>query len=335
MYLAFERVNGQLHYSLRISEQVEHGLYTFRKIFDLGTDPTRFIQQFAENCFIFDEQMENAVQNAIDSDAHIELERLLYPFLTPEHRSQIDRFASHRSYTISPVTDEDKKAIAREVHRFDLKRQYYLRYGAVDQRHLHKLHPRLARKLKGMSRDEKEFYFMEQERDLSLRQIKTYVYAIFDLQTHFNQSFAPFMPGALPLDEVEEAFLSELCTLSSDPVFYRGEKKPVWLHPHLRRYVIMFFDYSFEQRSFTQDYLRFFKASHRGFKWPDRKPATDDRTVHELFGVSVTDLKKMAKRDLAKLYRKRAMQLHPDQGGDHEKFILLTETYEFYLKSKT
>ncbi len=332
MYLAFERIGGQLHYRLRISEQIESGFYSFREIFDLGPDPTLYIQELDENCFIFDERVENAVQEVIDNDASVELERLLYPFLTQQHRNQIDRFGNHRSYTIPPITDEDKKAIAREVHRFDLKRQYYLYYGAVDQRHLHKLHPRLARKLKGMSRDEKEFYFMEQERDLSLRQIKTYVFAIFDLQTHFNQSFAPFMPGALPLDEVEDAFLSELCSLSFDPAFYRGEKKPCWLHPHLRRYVIMFFDYSFEQQSFTQDYLRYFKASHRTFKWPERKPAADERTVQELFGVSVTDLKKMTKRDLAKLYRKRAMQLHPDQGGDHEKFILLTETYTFYVK---
>jgi len=41
----------------------------------------------------------------------------------------------------------------------------------------------------------------------------------------------------------------------------------------------------------------------------------------------------MNKKSLARLYRKKAQEMHPDKGGDAEAFILLTAAYEELLPS--
>ncbi len=48
-------------------------------------------------------------------------------------------------------------------------------------------------------------------------------------------------------------------------------------------------------------------------------------------GLSPKQLKKMTRRDLTRHYRKVAMKLHPDQGGDHDKFINITKAYQAAL----
>jgi DnaJ-class molecular chaperone len=42
----------------------------------------------------------------------------------------------------------------------------------------------------------------------------------------------------------------------------------------------------------------------------------------------------MSRRELCRLYRKRAQEHHPDKGGDSKKFIRLTEAYQSLLKRK-
>ena len=51
-----------------------------------------------------------------------------------------------------------------------------------------------------------------------------------------------------------------------------------------------------------------------------------------LFGVSSRELKGMDKREIRRLYRKKARELHPDQGGSHERFIDHARLYEELLK---
>jgi hypothetical protein len=41
----------------------------------------------------------------------------------------------------------------------------------------------------------------------------------------------------------------------------------------------------------------------------------------------------MRKRDLTRIYRQRAHELHPDKGGDTELFIRLTAAFEALLPS--
>jgi curved DNA-binding protein CbpA len=39
----------------------------------------------------------------------------------------------------------------------------------------------------------------------------------------------------------------------------------------------------------------------------------------------------MSKKELTRLYRKKAKDLHPDTGGDHQTFVELSEAYEKLL----
>jgi curved DNA-binding protein CbpA len=42
----------------------------------------------------------------------------------------------------------------------------------------------------------------------------------------------------------------------------------------------------------------------------------------------------MSRRDLVRLYRRKAQELHPDKGGDHDKFVRLTAAYHEVIKTK-
>jgi len=92
--------------------------------------------------------------------------------------------------------------------------------------------------------------------------------------------------------------------------------------------LIMFFDFSPGYRSFVDDFTKSFMRDHRQFRWPKGKPAHSLEKIGTLFSTPYTTLKTLSRAQLNKLYRKRAMELHPDQGGDHNLFIELTEIYQ-------
>jgi hypothetical protein len=75
-------------------------------------------------------------------------------------------------------------------------------------------------------------------------------------------------------------------------------------------------------------------AGHRSFKWPEAKGAASPETLSKIFATPYDELKAMTKSDLNKLYRQKAKELHPDTGGDHAKFIELTELYNSLLRTK-
>jgi curved DNA-binding protein CbpA len=54
-----------------------------------------------------------------------------------------------------------------------------------------------------------------------------------------------------------------------------------------------------------------------------------------IFGKTKSVLKEMSRQDLARLYRRRAQKLHPDKGGDDDKFVKLTRAYHDLLKTKS
>ena len=51
------------------------------------------------------------------------------------------------------------------------------------------------------------------------------------------------------------------------------------------------------------------------------------------FGISSQQLAGLRKKDLTRLYRQKAHELHPDKGGDTEEFIRLTAAYNELLPS--
>jgi curved DNA-binding protein CbpA len=42
----------------------------------------------------------------------------------------------------------------------------------------------------------------------------------------------------------------------------------------------------------------------------------------------------MSRQDLIRIFRRRALELHPDKGGDPEKFVELTKAYDMLLRTK-
>ena len=329
MYLARIRQGMETRYLLRQSFfDQEQGCCLFRQIYDLGTRPGDFIDRGDAGLPFFHRGLEEAVARAeAGRRAAVLLEELLWEFFTRDEQELLDRMRWRRPVRRMPFRPEDEERLRREIHLFDRRRLYFLRYGAVDQRHIHRLHKKLCLPLLGQCRDEREFSFAEQEKVLRPAEYRMYVYAIFDLQRFFSESYASYMPEALDQDLMADRLVEEICRLNRDDHFWAGMAQEDWLHPHLRRYLVMFFDYGYGHRPFVQDYVREFMDRHRTFRWPERQ-GRSEAEKSAVFGRTMAELRRLPKRELARLFRERAKELHPDSGGDHERFILLAETYE-------
>ena len=336
MYLAKLQSGCATSYQIRQSYQTEENSFNFRIIFNLGDDPRQFIKALSDNdsIVLFDNNLVQAVSKHSENNGDSVLEILLHDFLPRETKRRLAMFQSRRIYTSGPLTEAENKKIAAQVHLFDRRRLYYLRYGAVDQSRLFRLHEKTCRPLLGQSRDEREFFFTAEEKALHPGMYLQYVYAIFNLQQYFHQSYASWLPESLAFDEMAEYFERELCRLNKDRRFWQEEQPSASLHYHLIRYLCMFFDYIPAQRSFIADFAKSFMADHRTFRWPKRQAGRPSEKISEIFATPYEQLKKMSRTQLNRLYRKKAMQLHPDRGGDHDRFIELTEIYHELLKTK-
>lgn len=338
MYLAKLQHGSKISYQIRQSyqadEQSEEQSFSYRIVYELGTNPNRLIKIFEDHIILFDNDLTEAVSTCSTGEVETILEQLLWDFLPKETRRRLSIFQTRSKQRPGPLTKDDQEAIARQVHLFDRRRLYYLRYGAVDQSRLSRLHEKCCRPLLGQSRDEREYYFITEEKSLQPGNYLQYVYAIFNLQKYFSESFAPWLPESLARDEMAEHFVKELCRLNRNRSFWQKEKPTDSLHAHLIRYLIMFFDSTPAARSFFEDFARQFMADHRKFRWPERKSRHSPEKISEIFMVSNEELNGMTREQLNRLYRQKAMQLHPDLGGDHDLFIELTEIYNELLRSK-
>lgn len=144
-----------------------------------------------------------------------------------------------------------------------------------------------------------------------------------------------------PLDEpqfldqlkVDAYFIEEICRLNDDLSFWAGMEKNDGLHEYLIRYAIMFFDFDYTPRNFMEEYVRRFINSRRDYQ-PLRRSHVAVDEASSIFAVAKSSLQKLNRAQLARLFRRRAMKLHPDKGGDHDTFVKLTEAYHSLLRSK-
>jgi hypothetical protein len=134
--------------------------------------------------------------------------------------------------------------------------------------------------------------------------------------------------------KVDEHFIERICRLNRDTLFWAGMEISDRLHEYLVRYVLMHFDYDYAPGSFMEDYWRQFINSRREYRPPFRSTAASLTEASSLLGLSSADLKKMSRRELIRLYRRKAQQWHPDKGGDQDKFVKLTEAYHALIKTK-
>ncbi len=336
MYLARIRVRGKIHYFIRQSyHDPETDLLVSRDLFDLGPDPSRFIIYQGGTCYYVDERVEDAIRSSGVEPAGDVLDDIFWPFVQRDIRKTLAPFRQPRKYIrTSKLSGSELELIRTGIHLFDKRRMYYLRYGNIDQSRMGRVPPKLYRKLLYKSRDELEQFFMDLERSLETTEYRQYVYVIFNLQHHFSQLTAKHMPQALNQEKLDDVFLHEIGKLNSDLSFWAGMGTGERLHDYLTRYVIMFFDYDFGPSSFMDDYIRQFMNSRRQFRFPKKAASVTIDEASTVFGVSKDGLIKMSKRELTRLYRTRAHELHPDKGGEHDTFVRLTQAYQDLLKRK-
>jgi hypothetical protein len=261
------------------------------------------------------------------------MEEIFWPFLRPDIQRKLEPFRRQERRLKSERCAGAAAVHPDRVHTFDKRRMHFLRTGRTDQRSLGQLPPSLWRNFKDKSRDEIEQDFIEMEFVLRPREYKAYTYAIFDLQRFFGQRFARETPEFLDPDEIDTFFVEEVCRLNDDAAFWAGMDAGRRLSDYLVRYVIMYFDNDFTPRSPAAEYVRDFINRHRNYRPPASVVISMQETA-AIFGKSRDALKKMSRRDLWRLYRRRAQELHPDTGGDHERFVKLNEAYHKLLRTK-
>ena len=335
MYLASKRINGELHYIIRETYQKEDALLS-RDLIELGADPAQFIIYPGGNAFYIDEKIEDRLLELGAGDQLDTLEDIFWRFIRPEIRRVLEPFRrrEERQRAGRRKSEAPEVVSAVPIHIFDKRRVHFLKFGRSDQRNIGRMPPKLFRGLHNKSRDEIEHWFMDMEGELNPREYKIYTYTIFNLQKFFYESFAIGNPQMLSQEKVDEYFIERICRLNQDPLFWAGMNLTDHLQSHLIRYVLMHFDYDFAPGSFLEDYLRQFVNSRRNYRPSYKNKAAGLKEASNILGESQSNLKKMNRRDLARLYRRKALELHPDKGGDHDQFVRLTEAYHELMRTK-
>lgn len=334
LYLAQKKIEGRTHYAIRESYR-QNLQYASRDLFDLGTDPARFIVYPGGNSFYIHESIEEQLNALNVYPEHHEVEDIFWRFLDPDIQRALETFWNRQMNAKSRRVPKTVKTPAvDQFHIFDRRRILYLKCGRTDPRNITRAPRALFQVLKAKSRDEIEQMIMEMERILVARELKTYAYAIFNLQNFFNEWFARTAPKMLDPEKVDEHFIEEICRLNGDPGFWGGMESGDRLHEYLVRYVLMFFDYDYAPGSFIEEYIRNFINSRRDYRPPLKFRKADLDEAGALFKEAPAALKKMSRKDLVRRYRQRVQKLHPDKGGDPDRFIKLTRAYHELMRSK-
>jgi len=335
LYLAVEKkINGKIGYFIRESyRQADH--YLSRDLLDLGTDPGSYIVYPGGNSFYIDQVVEEKLTEMGTKADPDEIEDIFWPFVHPEIRRILEPFRGReKRHQASRRKKRPENKIDTQLHIFDKRRMHYLRFGQMDQRDMGRLPLKFFRVLHNKSRDEIEQTLINMETVLTAREYKAYTYVIFDLQQFFYESYAKNTPQMLRIDKVDEHFIEQVCRLNTDRSFWDGMKIGDNLHDYLVRYVLMYFDHDFTPGSLMEDFLRQFINSRRDYREPYATVAFTLKKASAAFGKTQEALKKMSRKEFARLYRLKAMELHPDKGGDHDEFVKLTEAYHALSKTK-
>jgi hypothetical protein len=335
VYLARQTEGGKTHYYIRESF-LDGTRWKSRDLVALGQDPARWIHYPTEKAYYIDETIEDTLSVKGIEPSQEELEGIFWPFLDPAVRSVIRRHSLRGSGKASKrVPSRDLADLQKDIHVFDKRRLYFLRYGAPDSGKMPSRPLRAYNRLLRKSRDEIEQMFEGMETLLRPHERRMYVYFAFNLQSVFASPLAGRYPGAMDPDTMDEAFLDEICRLQSDgSLFPEGEGRH-GLDPALVRYVIMHFDNEFRAPRAEWDYVQDFMGRHRRHRKPmGRRPRLPLEEACKLLAINKEIFERLTVRQLAQHYRKQALQCHPDRGGTHEQFITLTRAYKDLLAGK-
>ena len=334
MYLAQKKIGKNTHFFIRESYP-DGGIFLSRDLIDLGTDPGAYIIYPGGNAFYIDPVIEERLAKRGVSYGDYDLESIFWRFLDPDiqHVLTFFRDRENRSRKSRKLREKAKKN-ELSMHIFDRRRLHYLKVGRMEQGYLWLVPEKFFSILRNKSRDEIEQQFLNMEQQLHPREYKAYVYVIFNIHRFFSESFAQKRPQYLKQSAVDAYFIEEICELNQDRTFWAGLQTGSCLHEYLIRYLIMYFDYDFASRSWAEDYIRNFINSRRDYPPPFEAAGTTLKEASLIFSESKAVLKQMSRQQLIRLFRRRAQELHPDKGGDQEKFVRLNHAYHMLLKTK-
>lgn len=321
MYLARIRTKDTTHYFIRESYPGKNHLLS-RDLFYLGTQPWQYIIYPGGNAYYIEETIENRLHSLGVNFEGEDLDDIFWPFVKPDVKKALEHFRGR----VSKKSAKPHTVSADQFHLFDRRRVHFLRYGQMDQGRIGRVSPKLFQVLQDKSRDEIEQYFLDAEHVLKPHEIKSYVFVAFDIQKHFNESFCKTMPQGLDQNMVDQAFLKEVCRLCDDRSFWASLDAGGRLHDYLARYVIMFFDNDYGRSDYLDDFVWNWMNHHREYRPPQK--IVSAKEASGIFGVTETELRQMSTCDLSRLFRRKAQELHPDRGGDHESFIRLVEAFQ-------
>lgn len=334
MYLAQKKIRAKTRYFIRESYP-DGDIFLSRDLIDLGTDPAAYIIYPGGNAFYIDPVIEEHLAGLGVTYRDNDLEDIFWRFLDPDIQHALTYFRNRENRTRAgrkPRAQPEKAE--NPAHIFDRRRLHYLKFGRMEQGYLWLVPEKIFSILRNKSRDEIEQQFMDMERQLHPREYKAYAYVIFEIHRFFTESFARKRPQYLKPSDVDDYFIEEICRLNQERAFWAGMQTGSSLHEYLIRYMFMYFDYDFAPRSWTEDYIRNFINSRRDYQPPFDAAGETLKEASAIFSESKELLKKVNRRQLIKLFRRRAQKLHPDKGGDQEKFVRLTRAYQMLLKTK-
>ncbi len=333
MYLARTEAGSRLHRYILRESYCSGGVFLSRDLVDLGLDPGRVFVYSGDSSFHIDEDFLKGLRAQGVAAPYRELEELFFPFIDPYIKTKLQPFRNRHAYRNWRPADEALRARAmRETHAMDRRRLHFLRLGRTSVETIDKT-AALYTVLLDKSRDEIEQLILAREQALPPREYPHYLFAVFDLQRFFPESYARSIPQALNRDQMDAHFVAEVCRLAADPEFWRGYKPARCLPDPLIRYLIMYFDAAPEQ---SPAWTRFSRSSRSRRFHSGVRPDADRMSRPQAFsilGLTAEQLAGMRKKDLTRIYRQKALELHPDKGGDTEQFIRLTAAYEELLPS--
>jgi len=333
MYLA-RKETGPLQYQYALRESYRSGdVFYSREVAELGPDPGRCLVYPDESSFHLDEEFLRRLRERGVSAPYTELEELFFPFVDPSIKNRLQPFYQrHRHRNWRPASQGLLTRIMAETQGLDRRRIHFLRLGQTSAEAVDKTLA-MYTVLLDKSRDEIEQMILEREQALPPGEYQSYLFTIFDLQRFFRESYARTIHEALDRQRLDAVLVEEICRVAADATFWRGFPLGNRLPYPLIRYLIMYFDALPEKPVSRVNFGGSARAGRFRRQPASPSPAVSRSQALAIFGIDAERLATMRKRDLARLYRQKALELHPDKGGDPEQFIRLTAAYEALLAS--
>ncbi|MGC8490524.1 MAG: hypothetical protein ACP5SH_02190 [Syntrophobacteraceae bacterium] len=303
-----------------------------RDLMDLGPDIFAHINYAGTHGFWLNPDIEETLQEMGVKFVSEDLEEVFKPFLRPDIRKILDQFDPVRrpvgqiGFTIDELAPGHRK-----VHLFDARRLYFLRLGRIDRGELGAKHWKFLNALLLKSRDEIEVYIERMEHQLRPDEYAPYVYACLGIALLLPAALRAY-PGGVSPEKMDRFVIEELCRIDDDEDFFLGvcRQNGGSLHPYLIKYAWLYFDFPFQAQSRSER----FHFEREYSRPPVSRPSMSVQAACKVFGITEEQLRHIGRDEITRLFRRKAKDIHPDRGGDHESFLALSKAYGLLLSMK-